>query len=366
MFLTVVSLCVCPTAWHDTAGNQIEAHGGNILKLGSVYHWYGATKKELTYKGKPCVFECSLGINLYTSSDLIGWDYVGVVFNHTAIDVPAAGVPGGNAPVLPFRIERPKVIYNAFTKMYVLVFHCEDAPYQVGLRGVATSASPTGPFKWSHAENPNSLFSMDMTEYVDPNDPSGQAYHIRTARHNPHTWKRGDNTQWTVGSKLSPDYLTVPEAPICFNASVSAEGPAVLFHDGAYYLFASHLSGLAPNPARMLRCKGSVLSDCCAPPGGPSKWEDLGNPAVGPGPEGCHPECGGINTTFNSQSTFVLPVAAASEAELGEGADAGVVALWMGDRWYPDETYPMEPKPLLQHNGAQAPFSDLTCMACVC
>ena len=122
----------------------------------------------------------------------------------------------------------------------------------------------------------------------------------------------------------------------------------MLFHDGAYYLFASHLTGLSPNPARMLRCKASMLSDCCGGPGkshathcwrvrwgsilllfgtgardardfpkrrsavlpsgtavgGVSKFEDLGNPAVGPGPAGCHPECGSINTTFNSQSTF--------------------------------------------------------------
>ena len=27
------------------------------------------------------------------------------------------------------------------------------------------------------------------------------------------------------------------------------------------------------------------------------------------------------------------------------------VALWMGDRWYPDQTYKKEPKPLLQHNA---------------
>eukprot|EP01046_Picozoa_sp_COSAG06_P086323 COSAG06_NODE_32934_length_498_cov_0.491228_1_plen_83_part_10 len=53
-------------AWFDTDGNQIEAHGGNILKIDGVYHWYGATKKELEYKGKSCTFECSLGINLYT------------------------------------------------------------------------------------------------------------------------------------------------------------------------------------------------------------------------------------------------------------------------------------------------------------
>ena len=26
-------------AWHDTSGNQIEAHGGGILKIGATYHW---------------------------------------------------------------------------------------------------------------------------------------------------------------------------------------------------------------------------------------------------------------------------------------------------------------------------------------
>eukprot|EP01047_Picozoa_sp_COSAG01_P101765 COSAG01_NODE_31448_length_597_cov_1.991968_1_plen_85_part_01 len=62
-------------AWFDTDGNQIEAHGGNILKIDGVYHWFGATKKELEYKGKPCVAECSLGINLYTSSDLMTWKF---------------------------------------------------------------------------------------------------------------------------------------------------------------------------------------------------------------------------------------------------------------------------------------------------
>ena len=39
---------------------------------------------------------------------------------------------------------------------------------------MAQSASPLGPFKWVGIEHPNGLFSMDMTEYVDPNDPKQQ------------------------------------------------------------------------------------------------------------------------------------------------------------------------------------------------
>ena len=32
----------------------------------------------------------------------------------------------------------------------------------------------------------------------------------------------------------------------------------MIYHSGAYYMFASHLSGLATNPARILRCKAKV------------------------------------------------------------------------------------------------------------
>jgi hypothetical protein len=99
-------------------------------------------------------------------------------------------------------------------------------------------------------------------------------------------------------------------------------------------------------------------------PAGPSKWEDLGNPAVGVGPEGCDPECQTTATTFNSQSTFVLPLTTATttttedEATTTEGQGEGeaAVALWMGDRWYPTATYPKEPRPLLQVIQKTRPF----------
>ena len=321
--------------WRDTSGNQIEAHGGNILLIGDVYHWYGSTKKETVdpATGKPCRFDCSLGINVYTSTDLLSWAFGGVVFNSTQINVTAIAPPLAYTP--PFRIERPKVIFNAAKRRYVLVFHCEDAPYSVGLRGVASSADPTGPFRWEGASQPNGLFSMDMTEYVDPNDPGGAAYHVRTARFDPaKPLPQGhpDNTQWLVGTQLTPDYLGTAPA-ICFNTSTSTEGPALLYHapSAAYFIFGSHLTGLRPNPGRLLRCNATVLSQCCTAPGAPTKWEDLGNFAVG---SALTPEGDGVRTTFNSQSTFVLPLSA-STANAGGGSGAPI-ALWMGDRWHPD------------------------------
>jgi hypothetical protein len=248
----------------------------------------------------------------------------GLVFNSTQIVITDPNIPY----TAPFRIERPKVIYNSKTSTYVLVFHCEDAPYKVGLRGVASSKDPKALFTWVGATQPNGLFSMDMTEYVDPNG-DGEAYHVRTARFDPRKPLppgHPDNTQWLVGTTLTPDYLGTT-ADICFNTSTSTEGPALFYHAPAkaYFIFGSHLSGLRPNAARLLRCNATKLSDCCTAPGAPTKWEDLGNPAVGSAKT---PEGAGPRTTFNSQSTFVLPY-------IGGGGD-DVVAVWMGDRWNPD------------------------------
>ena len=39
---------------------------------------YGSTKKmEVDANGKHCTFDCSFGINLYTSTDLLSWTFVG-------------------------------------------------------------------------------------------------------------------------------------------------------------------------------------------------------------------------------------------------------------------------------------------------
>ena len=114
---------------------------GNILLIGDVYHWYGSTKKETVdpATGKPCRFDCSLGINVYTSTDLLSWAFGGVVFNSTQINVTAIAPPLAYTP--PFRIERPKVIYNAATKNFVMWFHLDDNGYKVRERPRAMCCS---------------------------------------------------------------------------------------------------------------------------------------------------------------------------------------------------------------------------------
>ena len=95
--------------WHDSQGDQIEAHGGTILKIAGVYHWYGASKKLPLdpATGLPCGFGCSMHVRLYTSTDLLRWTFVATVFNASEIRIDPDLKPYAPAP--PFRIERPKV-----------------------------------------------------------------------------------------------------------------------------------------------------------------------------------------------------------------------------------------------------------------
>ena len=95
--------------WHDSQGNQIEAHGGTILKIAGVYHWYGASKKlpKDPVTGLGCTFGCSMHVRLYTSTDLLNWSFATTVFNASEIAIDPDLKP--DAPAPPFRIERPKV-----------------------------------------------------------------------------------------------------------------------------------------------------------------------------------------------------------------------------------------------------------------
>ena len=48
----------------------------------------------------------------------------------------------------PFIVERPKVLYNEMTKLYVMWFHLDTPGYGLRQAGVATSPNATGPFQF--------------------------------------------------------------------------------------------------------------------------------------------------------------------------------------------------------------------------
>ena len=197
-------------ALYDTNGSKIDAHGGQMIMHDGVVYWYGESQKSLSARGypvgvnqgwtnegvrahtancstqdgtrarlrclQPAVLDrlipshsrlpelithssgCPLmpyQVNCYMSRDMLSWESAGMVFRNTSIVLPH-NQPG------PYVIERPKVVYNNLTRMFVMWMHVDSFSYGYTYAGVATSSSPLGPFVWKHAIRPNGYKSYDI------------------------------------------------------------------------------------------------------------------------------------------------------------------------------------------------------------
>ncbi|NLD47721.1 MAG: hypothetical protein GX660_11055, partial [Clostridiaceae bacterium] len=90
----------------DTAGNVIHAHGGGMINYGGYYYWYGEYRDSSNY---------FLGVRCYRSADLVNWEYRGEVLK-----------PSSASELNKCNVERPKVMYNASTKQFVMWMHWEN------------------------------------------------------------------------------------------------------------------------------------------------------------------------------------------------------------------------------------------------
>jgi beta-xylosidase len=126
-------------------------------------------------------------------------------------------------------------------------------------------------------------------------DDDGKAYLISASE---------DNLTTHI-SLLTDDYLgTAGKFSRAF-VNRNMEAPTVFKAHGNYYMICSGQSGWNPNAAR-----SAVASTMLGP------WTELTNPCLGTKEE--------ENTTFKSQSTYVLPVAGKPNA-----------FIFMADRWNP-------------------------------
>jgi Glycosyl hydrolases family 43 len=316
--------------WPDNHGVHINAHGGGVLFHDGVYFWFGEHKIESEAGNF-----AHLGVHVYSSHDLYNWCDEGIAL--AVSDDPRSPITRGCI------LERPKVVFNPRTKKFVMWFHLElkDAAYNSSLSGVAVADEAIGPFQFLRAFRPNAgvwplnvpesekrelnemqlkalaamelgggprpwypkhlLFrkdftggqmARDMTLFVDDDD---SAYHIYASE--------GNGTLHI--SRLSDDFLSPAGKFIRVLPGRFNEAPAMMKRQGRYFLFTSDCTGWMPNPARLLAAD-SILGN----------WEELGNPCIGPGAQ--------IANTFNSQSTFILPV-----------ADRPDAFIFMADRWNP-------------------------------
>ena len=69
--------------WYDTEGNDIQAHGGCIIKHADTYYWYGEhkggeTKVTHLVSGAEVARVDVIGVSCYSSKNLRDWKYEGL------------------------------------------------------------------------------------------------------------------------------------------------------------------------------------------------------------------------------------------------------------------------------------------------
>ncbi|MDD4922836.1 MAG: glycoside hydrolase family 43 protein [Bacteroidales bacterium] len=307
--------------WKDNNGVHINAHGGGILYFENKYYWFGEHKIE-GEKGNTA----QVGVHCYSSVDLYHWKDEGIALKVS--DDPNSPITKGCV------LERPKVIYNKKTRQFVMWFHLEQKGkgYSSAMAGIAQASKVTGPFTFIRAtranpktypvnvldlhkrpsiapmvdnikrnEHPDTLnligrdfkegqMSRDMQLFVDDD---GKAYHIFASE---------SNSTLHI-SELTDNYLDYSGKWVRAFINRFMEAPAIFKKDGLYYLMCSDCTGWRPNAAR-----SAVAPSIWGP------WTELGNPCEGADAE----------TTYHSQSTYILPVAGKKDA-----------FIYMGDRWNP-------------------------------
>jgi lysophospholipase L1-like esterase len=261
--------------WLDADGRPIQAHGGGILFDKGVYYWFGENKDAPNSSPDQARLARidAVGVSCYSSKDLLRWKHEGVVLPAVPDDPGHDLHPGGV-------IERPKVVYNAKTKKYVMWLHVDSADYKKARAGVAIADRPTGPYRYVGSVRPDGGESRDMTLFEDDD---GKAYLVYSSE--------GNAT--THISPLSADYLKpVGQMAKAFLGQYR-EAPAIFKRGGLYYIVTSGCTGWYPNRAVYATAPRVT---------GP--WTVQGNPLIGPDAE----------WTYFGQSTFVLPVRGRKDA----------------------------------------------------
>ena len=314
--------------WVDVDGNAINAHAGGIIFHEGVYYWFG---EYAVLKTRPEGYPFQ-GVRVYTSTDLYNWKDRGMALPMS--DDPSSPIAHKSI------VSRPKVIYNEAMKTFVMWFHHEKldglAGYRTAASGVAVSDSPLGPYTYIGTKRPNAgayplnvpdeqkrpldaqelerLAGMKFTGGAVPYyekealfrrdyeggqmardmglfvDDDGTAYHIYSSE---------ENGTLHI-SKLSDDYTQSVGEYVRLFPGRFHEAPAVMKYQGRYFLFASGCTSWAHNTARLC-VADSMLGE----------WEEIGCPCLD-----------SSATTYESQSTYILPVQGKKDAH-----------IFMSDRW---------------------------------
>jgi len=251
--------------WYDDLGNVVSAHGANIVKDNGRYYLFGEAHTDTS--------NAFAGFNCYSSADLYSWK-----FESVALPVQVSGKLGPN------RVgERSKVMKCPKTGEYIMYMHVDTLGYKDQFLGYATSNAITGPyvFRGPLLFNGQPIRKWDMGSFQDED---GSGYILI---HGGYIYK------------LSDDYKSITEE---VNTQIASgfESPTLFRKGNMYYFLGSHLTSWERND-----------NDYYTATSLKGPWTFRGNFA----PKG--------SLTWNSQCSFVLPVAGSKDTTY----------MFMGDRW---------------------------------
>jgi len=240
-------------AWLDNRGQQIQAHGGGILRWRGEYYWFGEDRAKGNDPEKRFV-------SCYSSRDLVHWKF--------RRQVVALADPAQLGPK--WILERPKVFHNLQTRKFVMYAHLDNSNYKVAQVAVLVSDRIDGDYHFLKSFRPLDQESRDIGQFIDDD---GAAYLIFESR----------PTKGFFIAKLSSDYLSVDRKVSFLEAPL--EGGALVHYQGLYYVIGSHLTGWRPNP--------NVYATSASLSGPWAEFKDIAPPET---------------NTYGSQSTMLLKI----------------------------------------------------------
>ena len=250
--------------WFDDSYKTVSAHGACIVQENGRFYLFGECKGDSS--------NAFVGFNCYSSTDLCQWK-----FERQVLPVQADGQLGPN------RVgERVKVMKCPKTGEFVMFMHTDNLGYNDPCIGYATSPTINGEYRYQGALlfNGKPIKKWDMGVFQDSD---GSGYLLI---HHGNIFK------------LSDDYKSITEQVI--KEMGGGESPTVFKKDGVYFWLTSHLTSWERND-----------NDYYTATSLDGPWTNRGIFA----PKG--------TLTWNSQSTYVLPVCGTKDTTF----------MFMGDRW---------------------------------
>lgn len=291
--------------WRDDRGKLVHATEGGIIQVEGRWYLWGMDRS-----GNNGTF---VGINLYSSPDLVHWTYVKQILRKDSDPLL-----NNNATV-----ERAKILHNKRTGKFVMWMHYEghDA-YNVAEVGMAVADRIDGDYVFKEHYRPMSLDSRDLNVYQDDD---GKAYLICTTKGN----------QNVSLFELDSTYTKIAGEVFRGAASndMQCEGHAIVKSAGRYYWMMSRCTGWDFNDNRYYAAaslKGPWSSAQLIATSGTNTYESqVGWASALPGNDG-------RSFVYMGDRWSVNDFAMSRMAMLPFTVADGKLSVQWYDRWYPN------------------------------